>query len=472
MKKSEVALDQWKGLTARQLEVMETFAGEATHEGAGGGSRSGKTFLIVRAIVLRALKAPGSRHAILRFRFNHVKSSIIRDTFPKVMKLCFPEVQYKLDQVDWFVKIPVQVGDTVEVSEIWFGGLDEKARTEKILGMEYVTIFLNECSQITYGSVEIVRSRLAQKVYVVVKGEKWKLLKPRMFYDFNPPLKSHWTYKYFIKKWDPEDNKPLTRPERVVYCKINPDDNKENQAEGYLEELDELSAAKRLRFRDGEFGEDNPHALFNEVTIETWREDKGDVPPMVRIVVAVDPSGADDNARKGANPDNDEIGIAVVGLGRDGNAYLLEDLTLLDGPAVWGKIAVDAYHRHVANAIVAEENFGGAMVRFVIQTVDKKVTYKKVTAARGKIVRAEPFSALYEKGKVRHVGQFHKLEEEMMHFTTFGYTGPKSPNRADALFWALAELFPALVSEPPKAKTQPNPGRTYSGAGAIFGNGR
>jgi phage terminase large subunit len=123
--------------TQRQLAAQALLAGIATHILLYGGSRSGKTFLLVRAVVMRALKAPKSRHAILRFRFNHIKASIIHDTFPKVMEVCFPEVRYRLDKTDWFAEFP-------NGATIWFGGLDDKERTEKILGQEYVTIYLNE----------------------------------------------------------------------------------------------------------------------------------------------------------------------------------------------------------------------------------------------------------------------------------------------------------------------------------------
>lgn len=92
------------------------------------------------------------------------------------------------------------------------------------------------------------------------------------------------------------------------------------------------------------------------------------------------------------------------------------------------------------------------MVRHVIQTARPRTPFRKVTASRGKHVRAEPFSALYEQGKVRHVGEFAQLEDELVGFSTVGYTGRGSPNRADALIWALAELFPALVKAPKKAE--------------------
>src|SRR2546430_15468273 len=115
---------------------MRLLSGTQTHTLLVGGSRSGKTFLDVRTIVIRALAAPGSRHAILRFRYNACKQSIGLDTLPKVMKLCFPDVPFKWnDQMGYFT-----IGDG---SEIWLGGLDDKERTEKILGLEFATIYLN-----------------------------------------------------------------------------------------------------------------------------------------------------------------------------------------------------------------------------------------------------------------------------------------------------------------------------------------
>jgi predicted phage terminase large subunit-like protein len=192
--------------------------------------------------------------------------------------------------------------------------------------------------------------------------------------------------------------------------------------------------------------------LFREQRIDRWRVLDGSVPPLVRVVVAVDPSGAGDTD----NADNDEIGLVVVGLGQDGAAYLLEDCTLKAGPATWGRVAVQAYMRHQADAIVGEVNFGGAMVQSTVAVaaaaLGTRAPFRKVTASRGKVQRAEPFSALYEGGKVRHVGMFPSLEDELAAFSTSGYTGADSPNRADALIWALAELFPSMTA--PKSDSE------------------
>ncbi len=427
-------------LTAKQEQAQSVLAGPATHIMLFGGSRSGKTYLLVRNIVMRALKAPGSRHAVLRFRFNHVKNSIVQDTFPTVMRTAFPDVTYRLDRTDWYAELP-------NGSQIWFGGLDDKERTEKILGQEFATVYLNECSQIPQGSRDLAVTRLAQNVEQVVQGAPAAPLKPRMYYDCNPPSKAHWTYRLFVERRDPETKRPLANPSDYAYFQINPQDNAENLPDGYLDTLKGLSARLQRRFLAGEYADATPNALFSEDNIDKWRVLDGKLPDMVRVVVAVDPSGSDDED----NADNDAIGIVVAGLGLDGNAYVLEDCTVKAGPATWGAVATTAYDRHEADVIVGEVNYGGAMVRQTIQVARPRTPFKEVRASRGKAVRAEPISALYEQGKVRHVGYFPELEDELSGFSTVGYLGDRSPNRADALIWALASLFPAMV-KPPKEK--------------------
>ncbi len=432
-------------LTAVQLAANELLALDATHVMLFGGSRSGKTFLLVRAVCTRAVKAPKSRHAILRFRFNAVKNSIVFDTFPKVMALCFPGIKYTVNKSDWFATLD-------NGSEIWFAGLDDKERTEKILGMEFATIYLNECSQIPYASVETAITRLAQKAEQSAIGSLPPCqLRPRVYYDCNPPSKAHWTFKLFKEKRHPDTKEPLKKPENYASMRLNPIDNKENLADGYLDTLNAMSARARKRFLDGEFADATPNQLFPEEHIDRWRVTDGVLPDMVRVVVAVDPSGADDEE----NAHNDAIGIVVAGLGVDGNAYIGPDLTVKAGPATWGKVATDAYERHEADVVVGETNFGGAMVDYVIKTCRPRTNFLKVTASRGKVARAEPFSALYEQGKVRHVGYLTDLEDELAAFSTYGYTGPNSPNRADAVIWALAALFPGLISERKQAWTKP-----------------
>jgi phage terminase large subunit-like protein len=405
--------------------------GDETNALLFGGSRSGKTFLILRSIAIRALASPGSRHAILRFRFNAVKVSVIHDTFPKMMSLCYPGVKYELNKSDWFVTLP-------NGSEIWFGGLDDKERTEKILGQEYATIFLNECSQISYAARNIALTRLAQ-VCTYKIGKTEKMLRLKMFYDCNPPSQAHWTYQLFKKGVDP-DTKEKIDTEDYASINVNPLHNQANLPEKYIKTLESLPARLKLRFLDGIFGDITEGALWTLEGIESYRK-INDIPDMQRIVIAVDPSGSGDTD----NAQNDAIGINVCGLGVDGIGYLLEDLTVKAGPATWGNVATTAYDRWNADAVVAEKNFGGAMVEHVIQTSRRNTPYKAVTASRGKVVRAEPVAALAEDGRIRHAGKFPELEDELISFTTTGYMGDRSPNRADAYVWGFTELFGGII---------------------------
>lgn len=434
-------------LTPRQREANRLLAGPARNVMLRGGSRSGKTFILVRAIVQRAVNAPESRHAIFRFRFNHAKTSVWSDTLPKVLKLCFPGLRVRFDKTDFYVELP-------NGSQIWIAGLDDKERVEKILGQEYVTLYFNESSQIPWGSVEMAMSRLAQKCALspqIAAATGREFLALKAYFDCNPPSKLHWSYQLFRAKVKPGTKEALPRPDDYAEMKVNPSDNADNLPSEYFEVLASMSAAKRLRFEAGEWASDVNGALW---ALEDREAPDGKVmpgldslrvakaPEMRRIVVAVDPSGTRGDGG------GDDIGIVVAGLGIDGHAYVLEDGTCQLSPEGWGRRAVDLYHRHGADRVVAERNFGGDMVRFTVATADKRVSFKEVTASRGKVVRAEPISALYEQGKVHHVGVFADLEDQMCNFTASGFVGEGSPDRADALVWALTEL---MLGENPQA---------------------
>lgn len=427
-------------LTPKQREANRLLAGPARNIMLRGGSRSGKTFLLCRAIIQRAINAPNSRHAIFRFRFNHAKTSVWADTLPKVLKLCFPTLRARFDKTDFYLELPNH-------SQIWIGGLDDKERVEKILGAEYVTLYFNESSQIPWGSIETAMSRLAQKCELapeIAKATGRTHLALKAYFDCNPPSKLHWSYSLFRAKLKPGTKEPLPNPDDYAEMKVNPADNADNLPAEYFDVLASMSAAKRLRFEAGEWASEVNGALW---ALEDRTAPDGRIMPGIdtlrvkshpdlrRVVVAVDPSGT-----KG-DGGGDDIGIVAVGLGVDGHAYVLEDATCQLSPEGWGRRAVDVYHRHEADRVVGESNFGGDMVRFTVQTADKKVPYSAVKASRGKVVRAEPVSALYEQGKVHHVGDFPDLEDQMCNFTANGYVGDGSPDRADALVWAITSLM-------------------------------
>lgn len=429
-------------LTPRQREANRLLAGAARNIMLRGGSRSGKTFILVRALIQRALNAPESRHVIFRFRFNAAKTSVWSDTIPKVLKLCFPALRVTFNKTDFFVSLP-------NGSQIWIAGLDDAERVEKILGQEFATLYFNESSQIPWGSVEMAMSRLAQNCQLdpaiaAATGKTHLTLKA--YFDCNPPSKLHWSYQLFRAKEKPGTKEKLPNPEDYVEMKVNPSDNADNLPPDYFAVLASMSAAKRLRFEAGEWASDINGALWSLEDrkaddgrkipgIDTLRRTGAQIPDMQRIVIAVDPSGARGDGT------GDSIGIVAAGLGTDGEGYLLEDATCNLSPEGWARRSVALYHKWGADRMVAERNFGGDMVRAVIAAADQDVSYKEVTASRGKFVRAEPVSALYEQGKIHHAGDFPDLEDQLCNFTASGYIGGNSPDRADALVWAFTELM-------------------------------
>jgi len=211
-------------------------------------------------------------------------------------------------------------------------------------------------------------------------------------------------------------------------------DNAENLPEGALLRLRERYEGTRLGRQElfAELLEDVQGALWSAGAIDGQRV-RG-APDLRRIVVAVDPSGT--NGSDGG----DDIGIIVAGKGADDRYYVLEDCSCNLSPDGWARRVADAYARWEADRVVAEKNFGGAMVESVMRTANKDLPVKLVTASRGKIARAEPIAALYEQGKASHVGTFDALEDQMCAMTPAGYVGEGSPDRADALVWALSEL--------------------------------
>lgn len=447
-----------------QAQADDLLRGPQLHICLVGGARSGKTFWLVRAIVTRALRGAGSRHLVCRQRFNHVKASIWLDTLPKVMKLCFAGVLWVNHGSDGYVEF-------ANGSQIWFLGLDEKERVDKILGLEFCTIFLNECSQISYQSALTVRTRLAQ----VVPG-----LKLRAYYDLNPTGTMHWTNREFGQHRDPLTGAMLPNPEDYSRLFVNPEQNAENLDEATLRLYRNLPGRYRKRFYEGQYVPEVDNALWTLDTLAACRRRPAEVvrQNLQRIVVAVDPSGTKGEEETRSNM----VGIIVAGQGFDGAGYVLQDLTCQLPPERWGRRVVEAYRNWGADRVICEVNYGGDMVRATIHAIDRGVPVRVVTASRGKHIRAEPVSVLYEpiivapglppRGRVFHVPgawpdlvgiptagpdsilalppdqyaaeqevAFAALEEQLLNFSTAGYEGDKSPDRADAMIWALTDLL-------------------------------
>ncbi|MEH6685537.1 MAG: terminase family protein [Qipengyuania sp.] len=213
-------------------------------------------------------------------------------------------------------------------------------------------------------------------------------------------------------------------------------DNEANLPAGTLARLRDRYEGTRLGRQElfAELLEDIEGALWNAAEIDRQRVRA--MPDLKRIVVSVDPSGT-----KGGGA-GDDIGIVTAGIGMDGRYYVLEDASCNLSPDGWARRVKQTYDKWEADRVVAEKNFGGAMVESVLRTAAGAgdLPVRLVTASRGKIARAEPIAALYEQEKVSHVGEFKALEDQLCAMTPGGYVGEGSPDRADALVWALSEL--------------------------------
>jgi predicted phage terminase large subunit-like protein len=192
---------------------------------------------------------------------------------------------------------------------------------------------------------------------------------------------------------------------------------------------------------DAEVIEDLQGALWTRLMVDDARASfVSPLPDMQRIVVAVDPSGARDMSERASS----HIGIVVCGKGVDGRGYVLADRSCKLPPGQWARRAIDAYNEFRADRLVAERNFGGAMVEATIKSArrnDEWVSYEEVVASRGKVQRAEPIAALYERGLVSHAAGLELLEDQMCQMGSDGYAGEGSPDRVDAMVWAMSSLM-------------------------------
>jgi len=236
-------------LTAKQQEALKVLSGPEGTIMLYGGARSAKTFVLIYALIVRAMRAPGSRHIVLRHQFSAVKNSIVFDTFPKVIELAFPDlVPYSyVNRRDWKCIFPNK-------SEIHFAGLDTKLKSEKILGREFATMYFNEASEINYEAFTMAAStRLAQKT----------LLRLKTYVDENPPNKGHWTYKLFIEHNEPKSGKAI-RKDRHASLAMNPVDNVDNLPPEFMEQLESLPEEERNRFLLGLFGDTVSGGVYNK----------------------------------------------------------------------------------------------------------------------------------------------------------------------------------------------------------------
>lgn len=221
---------------------------------AWGGARSGKTWLFLTYIIIRCFLYPRSKHLVVRFKRNSLHKSVWNDTFPKVL------VARGLSKIGILFNKTELSATFPNGSQIWFNGLNTDEAIESVLGTEYATIYINEASEIKkFVVVEKLMTRLNDSTLGLFSGAR---IIPKMIIDCNPPRKSHWIYKLFIKGVSPEDGTLLEFPEEYAYIQINPDDNAELMGEGHLKRLQGLSAAQKRRFYYGEFTDEDVGKVY------------------------------------------------------------------------------------------------------------------------------------------------------------------------------------------------------------------
>lgn len=427
-------------LTSRQVDALRVMTdGVARHTLLLGGSRSGKTLLATRALILRALTYPRSRHLMVRLHRSTAEKYLWKQTLKDTIDKCFRGVNFEYNNSRMILTAPNK-------SSVWVGGLEEGDGGDGLLGSDWNTLLFDEANEMLPESMQKARTRLSLKTY---SADRKRLCVNRTFATVNPTYKTHHLYKTYVEKQDIFRDMPMDDEVASLYnwVRINPVDNMANLSPEYLIELRSLSEANRRRFLEGEWSEESKDALFklsniNRARIRTQQEVSA--LNFDKIVVGVDPA-----VTSGAQAD--WTGIVVCGWVRpastdrrsSGQYYILDDRSIKGTAEEWAQAVYDAYIHWKADLIIGEANNGGDLVEMNIRSVSRVAPYKKVWASRGKAVRAQPVVALSERGDLHVCVSLPELEGEMVGWNPD--SGEPSPNRLDAMVWAISELMGGKV---------------------------
>jgi len=379
-----------------------------------GGRGSGKSFALSLALALQ-LREAGHRVLFTRYTLASAADSII------------PEFEEKLNRLGIaheFERTGANIRHRASGSEILFRGIKTSSgnQTAKLKSLHGITVWvLDEADEMPD---EDEFEKIDLSIRSMAKSNK-------IILAFNPPHVAHWLHSRFWKPHDLPDGFCGSR-NGVRYIHTDYRTNRPNLPPQQVAALDAMEQANPDRYRRialGYWAREIDGALWAEAMFKRVRPDA--VPELRRVVVAIDPAAT-------ANATSDETGLLAAGIDLAGRIWVLEDGTLKASPLGWARAALSMLRRYNGDRIVAEVNNGGDMVETTIRQADPTAPYRAVHASRGKMVRAEPVAALYEQGRVYHVHGLGRLESELITYT--GRTGEKSPNRMDALVWAITEL--------------------------------
>jgi len=437
--------DQWEAYR------LATTAGNKFHLFYGGAG-SGKSWLIMFIVLLRAYRARNTRHAIFRLTRNSCDQTLFSKTLFEVLDTGFPGLRQQIEAKKGFSYSDLSV-TLPNGSQIFFNGLDE-LRASKVLGDEFNTVWLNECNEdgLNYRTVSVLINRLRKKS----ETEDGKALRNKMFFDCNPRWFSDWEYKAFKLNINPDDGDAMPRSEQWVSQKLRTQANLDNLSEDYMENMETMGASARRRYLEGEWSDENTNALFTEKMFGApYRIPKPEhiITPAAtcdmlkaqgimldRVTISCDPAVT-------ADPKSDLTGVTVQGKTRhdDGSehVYVLADLSDRYTPDAACKVIAEAYRDWGASRVVMEKNQGGLWLEATMRKHFPNVPLKFVRAdatTGGKASRAEPVAAQYERGVIHHVGKLKELEAQMCDFGSPA-SRRKSPDRMDAAVWGITELL-------------------------------
>ena len=381
-----------------------------------GGRGSAKSHFFAEAMIANAASNKGFRAVCIREVQKSLKESAKRLLEDKIRTLGFAgQFEILNDQI----KAP---GGGV----IIFQGMQDHT-AESIKSLEGFNIaWCEEAQTLSARSLEMLRPTIRTP-----GSEMWFSWNPRSAMD---PVDA------FFRSETP--------PENAVIRKINYDQNKFFPDELEAERLHDFKSSPD-RYAHIWLGEYEPQAIGAIWTRQCIHENRRDAMgcERERTTVNVDPAVSDTER-------SDEHGITVTALGADQRGYLLEDGSMHGSPHQWAQRAIALYDKWDADAIVIEKNQGGDMCRYTLETVRKNTNIIEVHATRGKHVRAEPISALYPLGRVSHIGTYPELESQLCLFTSSGYEGEDSPDRAESMIWGFTELFPSMTMEKSEPEAQ------------------
>lgn len=420
-----------------------------------GPAGSGKSFFIQWLVFSRAIVAPGSRHAVFRLTLSSCRDTLFDKTAIEVLDAVWPglRARCKISLSEHTITLPNGPDKSRPHdggSVVFYDGLDEN-RLTKVLGNEFNTIWLNECNEFTYSHVSTLLGRLR---YVAHRADGSRLTN-KMFYDCNPRWKADWEYQAFKRGVIPGENEPMPRAEQWVSQKLNTTANLDNLVEDYMDTLAAGSRQARMRYLVGEWADENTNGLFFQDDFDRFRITKdlthtgADMTPgetiawlgdtqdiqLERVTVACDPATT-------SKQSSDLSGITVQGIDRDGVVYVLADETVRATPDEVSRRVVEAFTAWGAARVVLEKNAGGEWLESTLRKHHERLPISFVAATSttgGKRSRAEPVSAEYERGRVRHVGTLPALESQMCEFGSPHFRG--SPDRMDAVVWGVTELM-------------------------------